>query len=240
MIVTTDAVILHGRNHGDTSRIVLAYTETHGLLSLMAKGSRRPASNMSGALEAMRESKLTLYVKPGRDLHHVRSAEAILQRGLIRRSYDHMVAGLAVCDFVVRTQAHGAVHPELWRILRDGFRVLDAGNRPWLDAVAMRLAMASVMGFGISKAGHLGDAIAVSVRLADGMVMNEIHASATGMLRMSAAAWRIIEGVLANEGEAQEVQVVQADRDEIEGFLRLYVGHHLDKSIGIGIAELLK
>ncbi|MEL7362835.1 MAG: recombination protein O N-terminal domain-containing protein, partial [Bacteroidota bacterium] len=44
MIVRTDAVVLRTLDYGETSQIVALFAREHGLLSVIAKGSRRPKS----------------------------------------------------------------------------------------------------------------------------------------------------------------------------------------------------
>jgi hypothetical protein len=238
MIATSDAVILHGRDYGDTSRIVVAYTEGHGMVSALAKGIRKPGNAMSGALESMQESVLTMYLKPGRDLQLVRSADLLCKRERVHRLYDYVVAGMAVCDVVMRTQVVGAMNTEVWHVVRDGLRSIDGGDRPWLDSVATRLALARVMGFGVPLAGDVGNGVAIGVRLADGVVMSEGYATGGGVMRMSTAAWRCIEAANGGTLPMNESAVVPADRNEVEAFLRLYVGHHIERSVGLGLRVL--
>ncbi len=236
MIVTSDAVIVHGRDYGDTSRIVVAYTQEHGMLSLMAKGVRKPGNGMSGALESFQESRLTIYLKAGRELQVVSRAEVLRPRVGIDRQYDHMVAGMSVCDVVLRTQVVGVANAEVWEVVRDGLRRIDRGEQPWQDSVAVRLALARVMGFGLPLSGEVGGSV-VMVRIADGVVLSNGIAGAD-VVRMSGSAWRYLEA--ANGGAAVEGNgdVLAVDRGEVEGFLRLYIGHHIERSVGLGVAEL--
>lgn len=240
MIVTSDAVVLHGRDYSDSSRIVVAYLESHGMVSMLAKGIRKPGSGMSGALSAMQESRVTVYIKPGRELQIVSKAEIVQSRQSLLSSYDHMVAAMTVCDMVMRTQVVGVGNPQIWKVVRGGLDRIDRGQRPWLDSVAVRLALVREMGVGIAPSS-IGDAeVALAVRLHDGVVMSERHAASDGMMRISTAAWRWIERALTDALPHDEGGVSAADRREVEAFLRVYVGHHTERSIGLGVRELLR
>lgn len=65
-------MVLRTRNLGEADRIVTLFTRLHGKVDAVAKGVRRPKSALSGRLELLSESTLTLH--RGRNLDVITSA----------------------------------------------------------------------------------------------------------------------------------------------------------------------
>ena len=60
-IKKAEAIILHSRKQGETSKILTLYTREFGKMSAMAKGSRGTRSKYLGALETFNHVSLVFY-----------------------------------------------------------------------------------------------------------------------------------------------------------------------------------
>ena len=79
MLVTTEAIVLRSRKHGETSKIVTLYSREYGKVDVIAKGARDIKSKFGGALEAFAESRIVFYKKdkPEAALYLLSKAEPI-------------------------------------------------------------------------------------------------------------------------------------------------------------------
>lgn len=68
-VISTPALVLRSFPYGDTSLILRFYTQELGLVGAIAKGIRKRGSRGGGAPATFARGTLTVYVKPGRDLH---------------------------------------------------------------------------------------------------------------------------------------------------------------------------
>jgi DNA repair protein RecO len=125
MIISTEAVVLHSRKFGDTSKIVSFYTQEDGLISTIAKGSRALKNKFGSSLDPLNCSEITYYRKPNRDLFLLSKAELVKTYKSILTSYDKMIAGLAVLETVSQSQTHHEPNENLYKLI---FRTLDAMN----------------------------------------------------------------------------------------------------------------
>src|SRR6266852_4218365 len=76
-LVTTDAIVVRTYNLAEADRIVVCLTRTAGLVSAVAKGSRRMKSRFGAALEPFTVIRLTYYEKENRELVTISSAEIL-------------------------------------------------------------------------------------------------------------------------------------------------------------------
>lgn len=60
---SSDAFVLHGYPYRETSLLIDAFTRTHGRLSLVARGARRPRSSLRGVLLAFQPIALSWFGK---------------------------------------------------------------------------------------------------------------------------------------------------------------------------------
>lgn len=230
MIVRTDAIVLHSRKYGDTSRIVVLYTADLGKTSVVAKGVRTPKSPFGSALEPLSHCRVTVYHRAMRDLHTASAAELLSHRQHLQTSYDHLSAGLTVCETVLRTQADEEPNAAVFDLLAEGLAAIDDTTAPYATGVAVRLQLAEAMGFGMQDAGPPPAGLACAVRVTDGLMMDERHAGRDGTIRMSTSAYGILHACMCDTTELPHA-VIEADRLEIEAFLSTYFSHHLDRRV---------
>ncbi|MBU3742796.1 MAG: DNA repair protein RecO [Candidatus Kapabacteria bacterium] len=230
MIVRTDAIVLHSRKYGDTSRIVVLYTQDLGKTSVVAKGVRKPTSQFGSALEPLSHCRTTIYHKPMRDLHTITAAETLTPRRTLRSSYDHLSAALGVCETVMRTQREEEPNAEVFDLLAEGLALLESCIAPYAVGVQIRLQLADVMGFGLPDCGPPPTSMACAVRMTDGLLLHANHAGQNSTIRMATSAYNVLYAGIRNEA-AMVTNVNQADQLEIEAFLSAYFSHHLDRRV---------
>jgi DNA repair protein RecO (recombination protein O) len=231
MVITSPAIVLHSRKFGDTSRIVVLYTQQLGKVSVVAKGARKPKSPFGSALEPLSVITATFYHRRHRDLHTVSMAELISVRKTIQSDLDAMTSAMLVTETVLRTQKDEQPDPGIWEVLCDGLELMDTTSSPYALSVNVRLALAECMGFGL-PGERIGTSqgvkpTVVSINPVDGLPRPE-HAAG---IRMSGAAYaRLCEFCVVDDA-ANAGKVGEADQLEIESFITSYFSYHLDKNV---------
>lgn len=224
MIVSTEAIVLHSRRFGDSSRIVTVYSRDLGKVGLVAKGARTTSSSLGSALEPLSHVRCQVYHAKNRELHTVSKAESLSARRQIQSSYEHLRCGLLMCELVLRTQEQEQADPEIFELLRKALDVADGVNPDiaYSVSVAMRLRLADVMGFGIQRAPCPPEWQSVSIDVSDGGASQHGHG-----IRLSRATYDVITRSLRGQWTpaAESIQL------EIESFIGLYFSHHLDARI---------
>lgn len=224
MIVSTEAIVLHSRRFGDTSRIVTVYSRDLGKLGLVAKGARTTSSALGSALEPLGHVRCQVYHTKNRELHTVSKAESVSTRRQLQQSYEHLRAGLLMCELVMRTQDLEQVDAGIFELLRKALDVADglAPELVYSVSVAMRLRLAEVMGFGVERAPCPETWQTVMIDVTDGTASQQ-----GGGIRLSGTAWNLLSDSLRGRWHpsAEPVQL------EIESFISIYFSHHLDARI---------
>lgn len=146
--VGTRAIVLRGHDYGDSSRILRFYTESHGLLSVVAHGVRGKSGKGVGIVSSFTSGELTAYVRPHRDLHTMKEFAASHARvGLARDTL--RFAGASVAAELVLSHAEQEPHPSLFHALEHALDDIDAA--PVGDVPAVVLAglwtLIEVLGF---------------------------------------------------------------------------------------------
>lgn len=99
VLATLDAVTLRSQHYSESSRIVSFYSRERGLIKGIARGARGKRARFGSTLEPLQRVRVTLSVKPTRDLQTVTQADLInpyarLREDLFRSAYAQAVAEL--------------------------------------------------------------------------------------------------------------------------------------------------
>lgn len=127
--VSTRAIVLRGHDYGESSRILRFYTETFGLLSVVAHGVRGRTGKGSGAVASFTSGELTAYVRPSRELHTMKDFAGTRTRvGLARDTL--RFAGASVAAELVLSHAEQEPHEGFFDALDSALDAIDAADGP--------------------------------------------------------------------------------------------------------------
>lgn len=118
-LVTTLATVLKAYEYSETSKILRLLTRDQGLVSVIAKGARRPRSRFGGLLEPFTDGVATYYTKEGRELHTLSGFELRRERQSLGRELLRYAGAGLVTEIAFRF-ASSAVDENLFNQLRAG------------------------------------------------------------------------------------------------------------------------
>ncbi len=152
----TVAIVLHSFEYRETSRIVRLATREAGVVSVIARGARRPKSRFGQALDLFTSGAAQLVLNPTKDLHTLTAFDATRARPALAGSLRRFGAAAALGELCLRfgTEAGAGVHDALVRgldaletsvdddvpaiALSAGWRIVaELGFAPELDACAL-------------------------------------------------------------------------------------------------------
>lgn len=224
MIVSTEAIVLHSRRYGDSSRIVTLYTRDLGKVSVVAKGARTLKSSFGAALEPLGFIRCTVYHGRNKDLHTLSAAETLATRRRVGGSLDLLRAGLLMCDSLVRTQAPEQPDERVFELLKETLEQLEITEEPhaYSLSLSMRLSLAEIMGFGLPASPPPPGSV-VRIDITDGVARRDGEEG----LRLSHTVYSHVLTALGCE----TTEISEQDQMELESFVSLYFSHHLGKRI---------
>ncbi len=121
---STEAIIIKHTDLGEADRILVMLTPYKGKFHAVAKGTRRPISKKTGHLELLCRSQLQLAL--GRNLDVVTQAQTLENFSHLRTELWHMTCGFYLAELVDRLIEDDTPHPDVYALLLDALRALDA------------------------------------------------------------------------------------------------------------------
>ena len=147
--VGTRAVLLRAHAFGETSRILRFYTDTHGLLSVMARGVRGRSGKGTLTLSTFASGDLTAYVRPQRDLHTMKDFSCTHLRSGLGGDVVRFAGASAVAELVI-SHAEQEPHPEVFLALEESLDALNEVEGPLVPTASLAGAWRIVDAFGFS------------------------------------------------------------------------------------------
>jgi DNA repair protein RecO (recombination protein O) len=115
-VIQTEAIVLHGFDYRETSRIVRLATRDAGVVSVIARGAKRPRSRFGQGLDLFTSGVAHLIVHPARDLHTLAAFDATRARPELAASLQRFGAAAALGELCMRfasEDAAGSLHDAL-------------------------------------------------------------------------------------------------------------------------------
>jgi DNA repair protein RecO (recombination protein O) len=101
-LIQTDSLVLHAFDYRETSRIVRLATRDVGIVSVIARGARRPKNRFSVALDLFASGVAHLSLHPTRDLHALTAFDLTRSRPELAESLARFIAASAVSELCMR------------------------------------------------------------------------------------------------------------------------------------------
>ena len=147
-LLESDSLVLHSFDYRETSRIVRIATRDAGVLSVIARGARRPKSPFGSAIDLFTSGVAHVRVHPSRDLHSLTGFDATRTRSELAGSLSRFTAASAVAELCLRFAREddsGRVHDAATAVL-DAIGVAAPDEVPAL-ALAGAWRMVAELGF---------------------------------------------------------------------------------------------
>ena len=101
-ILATDAIVLHAFDYRETSRIVRLATRDAGVVSVIARGARRPKSKFGSAFDLFTSGVAQLAMHPTGDLHALNAFDTTRTRPQLGASLGRFGAAEALSEVCMR------------------------------------------------------------------------------------------------------------------------------------------
>jgi DNA repair protein RecO (recombination protein O) len=137
--------VLHTRTYGESDRIVTLLTEQHGKLSGIAKGAKNSRRRFGGTLEPFVRIRAVFRQRSTSDLVFLLRCEHLATLGIFTRDLDRFAAGTYALELTDRMVLGRESGREVYALLDDALRLLDAGVPidPMLRAFELHLLAAT-------------------------------------------------------------------------------------------------
>ncbi len=158
-ISKTDAVIIHSRKQGETSKILTVYSEQFGKMRLVAKGSRGVKSKYLGILETLNHVTLIFYRKENRDIQYLSQADVVDRFPSIHEQLGKLALAAIPCEIIDRAETTEHQNQPLFHLLLDTLHALEQAKTGLKNIIrSFYLYYIKISGFEpeISSCAHCG------------------------------------------------------------------------------------
>lgn len=119
-----EAIVLRTYKSGESDRVVVLWTKSHGKLRALARGVRKATSKLGSGLEVMAHVDILLAETKG-ELYQVRQVQHVNRFSTIRQDFDRLSAGLALVEVVDAIPTDSVPDLEIFTMLGRALLSLD-------------------------------------------------------------------------------------------------------------------
>lgn len=128
MYENCEALILRRVKYSETSLIVTLFTREFGRVDALAKGARRPKSNLCGHFDFLAHEEITLFRRARSGLDLITAAAGFSDFPQLRQSPARFAAASIIAEIIlVACQPHDP-HPQLFRSALTAWQTLNNGG----------------------------------------------------------------------------------------------------------------
>ena len=141
----TSGIVLRARNLGEADKIFTLFTLERGKVDAVAKGVRRPKSQLAGRLEFVTEAALALH--RGRSLDVITSADILVEHWHAIVEPDAFATAHLVVELIDLFSERDLAMPDVYELLRGVLRALATSNDPASLVPRFQLRLLGTLGF---------------------------------------------------------------------------------------------
>lgn len=141
----TTGIVIGRTNFGEADRIIRLMTNSHGKISIIAKGVRKIKSRSAGHLELLGEVELML--AEGKNLDVVTSARLVWYPHELAEDYSRLERAFMFATMVDRLLEEHQSQPEIYSLLSDGLHALNDGHDILLVELWFKLRLLRGLGY---------------------------------------------------------------------------------------------
>ena len=146
-VITTAAILLRSFNYGETSKVLRFLTRDHGVMGVMAKGTRKSHGRYGGGVETFVTGELTAYVRSTRDLQTLKDFAATRPRRALAGNVVRFAGASMLAEVVLEHSGEGAT-PEIFDRLNHALDSVEAVDETGLPGTLLCEAWGLVAALG--------------------------------------------------------------------------------------------
>jgi DNA repair protein RecO (recombination protein O) len=127
-IIKAEGIIIRSMKMGETSRLLTLFTREHGILKVIAKGSRSRKSRFGGALDLLNVVHIVYYHKESRELQLLSAADIVETFPSLSLNLEKWGYANACGELIIRAHPAAEATPKLYPILLDSLRAMNENS----------------------------------------------------------------------------------------------------------------
>ncbi len=235
MIIKTEGFVLKNKKMGEADALLTIFTRKLGKISAVAKGARRPKSQLLSGIQPFCYSEFVLF--KGKNLYQVNSCDSKQIFYSIREDMDRFTYGAYILELVEAVIIEGQTNNRLFNLMGKTLSILTLEEIELQTVVrAFELNLLHYAGFKPqftacvscgSKEGKDCRRFSVSQ---GGILCRECFNEDMVALKISETTIRLANYLLSKEiNEVYKLKVNNFLNNELKGILKKYIMEHINK-----------
>lgn len=240
MIVSTKGIVLKTSNYKDTSKIIEVFTETDGVVALIAKGVRKQ-SKVLGVFEPLNIIDLSFYKKPNQDLNLLSKAETISSYQQLLNSQNSLIVGLSILELIKYTQVTNNPNKYIYDLSINCIEFLKSKRiNPYLIMTYFLIFLTKDLGIDIIEKIYNfrnQDFAFISFNTNNGVI--NVSTAGENYPKLSKKTVELL--ILVSKlqlSDLKTIEIISLNIKELILFFEHYISFYLSKSIRINILSL--
>jgi len=162
--IESPATILSTIAYGETSKVARLATREIGVVSVIAKGARRPKSRFGASLQVLTAGQATIHLARHSDLHTLAAFDLVEVRDALGASMERFAAASVLSELMLRFAPHEQ-QVELYEFFAHSLSVLEAMTDGAVPIVGLRAIWGLVkrLGFAPTLSACARDGASVTI-----------------------------------------------------------------------------
>lgn len=238
-IIKAEGIIIRSMKMGETSKLVTLFTREHGVLKLIAKGSRTSKSRFGAALEPLNVIHIVYYHKESRDLQLLSAADIVETFPALATDLEKWGYACACGELVLRAHPGAEATPKLYPVLLDSLRAMnDSGTNARACFWGLQMKLLGIFGVAPNlrrclKCGSSASPFAgqfIHFHVARGGFICEKCEHGSGALKLSSETLALLATLQTMPAtKFLHYNISALARREIEKFYHAYFDFHLEE-----------
>ncbi len=242
MIVSTEGIVVRTLDYRESSKIVNVFTESDGLVSLVAKGVRKSRKAI-GVLESLNILSLTFYKYPNKDIFLLGKYETISSCFKILKSFPHTIVGITILDLIQATQQQNSPNSDLYSKLKE---ILEALKNQELVPfnILLKFLLILVDDLGLNflaqfSDGNFSESELVFFNLKDGKIENKLIEKNTFTMQ-SKILKKLYNFFIQPDKYLMEDYFVGEEKQILLTLFESFLSLHLDRTISFSTLKNMR
>lgn len=149
-IIKTVGVVMGVLPYRESSVIFRLYTANYGLLTVLARGARRPESPYGGSLRTFVKGDFVLYFSGKGEFYHLIEAQVLTDPADILANEDCYLIASAIVEFIMKISPSGLANPRVFGTLDQyltKIRVINSWGEAFGNFVSFTIQILQVIGY---------------------------------------------------------------------------------------------
>jgi DNA repair protein RecO (recombination protein O) len=242
VIVSTRGVVVNTFNYRETSKIVEVFTESDGIVALIAKGIRKQLK-LIGILEPLNIIFVSFYKKKEQELHLLSKVETISSGHKILQSEKKLFVGLTIMSLIKETQGPEISNKYLFSLTEKCIEALkDNKINPFVVLTFFVVKLTQDLGYDIIEKFGKWKNQSFNYLFFDktsGELKKEINKDYQPKIsRNTIELLYLLNNI--DFDSLTKIQIVSLNIIELLTFIEAYLSYYLEKNIKIRTIEIFK